>query len=446
MTSLLSGWGRYPRIACRTRTPRSEQDVQQMVADEPEMIAHGMGRSYGDAALNANCTLRMDKLDRMLAFDEEHGILTCESGVRLADVIDAFLPRGWFPPVTPGTKYVTIGGMFASDVHGKNHHLAGSFGAHVEAIDLLLADGQTITCTHTQNAELFAATRGGMGLTGIILRLTFRLHPVQSGYIRQQTLRARNLAQVMAQFESSAAWTYSVAWIDCLAQGPSLGRAVLYRGEHATAEEYAAAAAHNKKMLHHMQPTLRNKKTVPPIFPSWAVNKHSVRAFNRLYYRRAKEGVAIVDYDRFFYPLDALLEWNRLYGRRGFVQYQCVLPKAASAQGLQQILGLIADRGRGSFLATLKLFGPEAGMLSFPMEGYSLALDFPANAPSLALLETLDAIVADHGGRIYLAKDARAKAANMQRFYPALADFLRVRFDVQGDTKFSSLLSQRLAI
>lgn len=433
----LAGWGRYPSALCHTRTARSPDEARTAAKEENQLIARGMGRSYGDAALNPHCTLQMRRTDRLLAFNPATGLLACESGALLSDIITVFLPQGWFPPVTPGTKYVTIGGMLAADVHGKNHHKAGSFGDYVESFDLALADGSTVTCTPTQNASLFAATRGGMGLTGVILRVSFRLMRVQSAYIRRRTLPALNLEDVMAQFEATADSTYSVAWIDCLAQGDALGRSLLYLGEHAKAEECAAEPL--------ALPRKRRKLTVPPVFPSFTINRWSVRAFNELYYRRSRENTDIVDYDTFFYPLDGLLEWNRLYGRKGFVQYQCVLPKAASAGGLKALLSAIGAAGAGSFLAVLKLFGKQNGLISFPMEGYTLALDFPASAQAFALLETLDDIVADHGGRIYLAKDARA-TGRMLNHYPGMDAFRQLRRDVKADSKFTSLLSERLGI
>ncbi len=437
----LSGWGQYPAVICRQATPRTMDEVHTLTAEEAALIARGMGRSYGDAALNRHCTLQMRRMDRMLAFDASAGRLACESGVLLADILSLFVPRGWFPPVTPGTKFVTVGGMLASDVHGKNHHAAGSFGDYVESFDLALADGSTVTCTPSQNADLFNATRGGMGLTGVILRLTFRLMRVETAFIRQETLRARNLETIMALFESSAGWSYSVAWIDCLARGDDTGRSLLYRGEHATLAECPPDARANPLAL-----VSRKKMTVPPVFPSFSVNRWSVRAFNELYYRRAREGTALIDYDRFFYPLDALHSWNRLYGRKGFVQYQCVLPKAASEAGIRQLLSAIAGAGGGSFLAVLKLFGKQKGLMSFPMEGYSLALDFPARPSSFALLDTLDAIVEAHGGRIYLAKDARARSRILQGAYPGLEQFQALRRAWKSDPKFSSLLSERLAL
>jgi FAD/FMN-containing dehydrogenase len=434
---ILSGWGNYPRVAVRQIEARDAASACAAIRAHASLIPRGNGRAYGDAALNLHATLSMLPSRRILAFDAEAGRVTCEAGLLLSELLDVIVPTGWFVPVTPGTKFVTIGGMVATDVHGKNHHRAGCFGDHVEALSIALADGSIAQCSPTENPDLLAATRGGMGLTGAILTVTFRLIPIRTVFIRQETRRAANLQEAMALFEDASAWTYSVAWIDCLARGAALGRSLLYLGEHAAPDEVPVGAAAAAR---------RVTRRVPMDFPGFALNRWSVGAFNALYYRRGRPGQAIVDYDRYFYPLDALLEWNRIYGRSGFLQYQCVLPKPASAAGLTALLDRIARAGTGSFLAVLKLFGTQDGLLSFPMEGYTLALDFPARAATFGLLLELDAIVADHGGRLYLAKDARTSAGMLRRFYPRLDEFqaLRRRFDPAG--RFSSLQSERLGL
>jgi decaprenylphospho-beta-D-ribofuranose 2-oxidase len=437
---ILSGWGRFPRAEVNLLTPASREEATSQVRAQDSLIARGNGRAYGDAALNPQATLDMLSNRRVLEFDAERGILSCDAGMMLSDVIALVLPQGWFVPVTPGTKFVTVGGMVAADVHGKNHHAAGCFGDHVEWIELALADGSVVRCGPGGNAGLFAATRGGMGLTGVILSACFRLIPVETAHIRQRTLRAANLAEVMALFEESQGWTYSVAWIDCLARGASLGRSLLYLGEHARRAELPAHLAGPPAAIS------RQPRRVPVDFPGFALNRWSVRGFNALYFRKGRPGEAFIDYDTYFYPLDALLEWNRIYGRSGFVQYQCVLPKAASAAGLSQILDLVAAEGSGSFLAVLKLFGAASGMLSFPMEGYTLALDFRATPAALALLDRLDDVVGAHGGRVYLAKDARVKADAVRRGYPELEAFRAMRRQVDPGGKFSSLLSRRLEL
>jgi FAD/FMN-containing dehydrogenase len=417
---------------------REPADATKAVADQQSLIARGNGRSYGDAALNEGCVLSTLRSDHILAFTPETGGIVCEAGLLLADLLSFAVPRGFFPPVTPGTKFVTIGGMIASDVHGKNHHVTGSFGNHVDWIELLLADGQVVTCSQQENAELFAATCGGMGLTGIILSAAIRLMPIDTAHIRQETLRAASLAETMMLCEEPVGTTYAVAWIDCLASGAALGRSLIYRGEHALRAEVPGRT---------LDVPHRRVKRVPVDFPGWLLNPWSVRAFNELYYRRGRPGTALIDYDRFFYPLDSILDWNRIYGRRGFVQYQCVIPKAASAPALEALLKRISKAGTGSFLAVLKLLGPEGfGLMSFPLEGYTLALDFPLSRSTLDLFFELDAVVGDHGGRIYLAKDACASGALVRKGYPRLPQFLALRQQVDPRGKFASLQSRRLEI
>ena len=436
----LSGWGRFPRADCRVIAPKDEAGLRCAVVCASSAIARGNGRSYGDSALNPEATLLLRHCDRILDFDPVSGRLEAECGVMLADIIKTFLPRGWFVPVTPGTKFVTLGGMIAADVHGKNHHQAGSFGDHVESLELMVADGRVLRCSAQQNAELFDATRGGMGLTGVIRSAAFRMVKVESAFIRQEIVRTRDLAETMAAFEASQEWTYSAAWIDCLARGRNLGRSVLFRGEHARAGELPAGQRSNPFAF-----AERHPRRLPSVFPGFALNPWTVKTFNRFYYAANRPGSGIVDYDRFFYPLDALLEWNRLYGRHGLLQFQCVLPKSEAVAGLTAMLDAIAGAGAGSFLSVLKLLGPGRGMLSFPMEGYTLALDFPANPRTLDLLSRLDAIVVAHAGRVYLAKDARMRP-EMMGGYCGLPAFRNARKAADPSGKFSSLQSERLGI
>ncbi|MFZ4382669.1 MAG: FAD-binding protein, partial [Sandarakinorhabdus sp.] len=431
----------YPVVDCDLHQPGSPAALLDLVDTLPQVIARGNGRAYGDASLNPAATIGTLRLDRLIDLDPATGAVTAEAGLLLKDLIAAMLPRGWFAPVTPGTKFVTIGGMIASDVHGKNHHGAGSFCDHVEWLDLALGDGRVLRCSPDENADLFAATCGGMGLTGIILRARFRLLKVETSLVRQRTIRAPNLADAFAAFESTLDWTYSVAWIDCLAQGRNLGRSAIILGEHALPDEIPAA----RRSAPLARPD-RAARRVPIDFPTAALSRPSVQIFNKLYYARQVDGMAIVDIDPYFYPLDALLEWNRIYGAPGFVQYQCVLPLGASEAGMTLLLRAIAAAGQASFLAVLKRFGKGSfGLLSFPMAGYTLALDFPANAANFALLERLDAITRDHGGRIYLAKDARTSRLDTAG-YPDLERFRAIRQQYGLETRFSSLQSQRLGL
>ena len=438
----LSGWGRYPVVECAVTRPGDTAAVPALLEGLPSAIPRGNGRSYGDASLNPAATIDARRLDHLIDFDPATGRLVCEGGVLLAELIDAMLPRGWFPPVTPGTKFVTIGGMIACDVHGKNHHGAGSFGDHVEWLDLAVGDGRVLRCSADVNGDLFRATSGGMGLTGVILRACFRMLKVESAAVRQRTLHAPTLAHAFELFEASLDWTYSVAWIDCLATGRALGRSAILLGRHAGANELPA-----DRRAAPFACAPRRPKRVPVDLPTIALSRIPVSIFNRLYYAAQRPGDAIVDIDPYFYPLDAIRDWNRIYGRRGFVQYQCVLPLAASEAGMRRLLSEIARSGGASFLAVLKRLGRQSfGMLSFPMEGYTLALDFPANPANLALLDRLDAITGEHGGRIYLAKDARLAAGAFADGYPHLEQFRAVRRLHGLNRRFSSLLSRRLEI
>ncbi|MGE5545968.1 MAG: FAD-binding oxidoreductase [Solirubrobacterales bacterium] len=436
----LAGWGNFPRLECRTADLRPDVRPDPLLADAP-LIARGNGRAYGDAALQPNLTVSTRHLDRFLAFDSATGRLTCEAGTRLDTILEIFVPRGWFPAVTPGTKYVTVGGMIAADVHGKNHHVAGSFGRYVDGLAVLLADGRVVECSREREPDLFAATIGGMGLTGIILSATFRLARIPSAFIRSETVRAPNLEATLEAFEAAAGWTNTVSWIDCLSGGPRLGRSLLSRGEFAMSDELPVEL--RKAPFH--SPSKRTLR-VPVDFPAWVLNSWSARAFNALYYAASPRlpEPKLVHYDGFFYPLDRLLEWNRIYGRAGFTQYQCVLPKQAGREGLHRLLKTIQRSGLGSFLAVLKLFGRQDGLMSFPLEGYALALDFPLTSPTLGMLFELDAIVADHGGRIYLAKDARSTPALLRRGYPHLAEFQRIRSRWGACGRMQSLLAERL--
>ncbi|MEM0923809.1 MAG: FAD-binding oxidoreductase [Pseudomonadota bacterium] len=437
MRQELSGWGRYPRVYCAVEAPRSEGELAALM-DGTSQIARGKGRAYGDAALQPKRTISMLNLNRFISFDPEGGLMVAEAGVTSEEIIDTFLPRGWFLPVTPGTKFVTLGGMIAADVHGKNHHGAGSFGAHVAWIDVMDETGEV----HRAQAgsPLFDQTVGGMGLTGVILRAALRLKPVETGWIRQETIIAQDLDAAMAALEAGESAEYSVAWIDTLATGRDFGRSLIYLGEHARVEELPRWNRENA-----LTPPRRGLKTIPIDAPDWVLNRLSAKAFNALYYRagKRKAGHGLIDWDTYFYPLDAVGGWNRLYGRRGFSQYQCAFPLAASRAGLGEILETLAAAKVGAFLSVLKLFGPGTGKgISFPIEGYTLTMDFPMSAASHALMDRLDGIVARYDGRLYLAKDSRQSPDLMRQGYDGqLSAFSQAR-----PRGFASLLSERLGI
>lgn len=438
----ISGWGRYPRAASEILAADGPETLPALLRGRRGVIARGAGRAYGDAAVGQRTTCLTGALDRIRGFDPATGRLRAEAGVMLADIVRTFLPRGFFPPVVPGTQFVTLGGMIASDVHGKNHHREGGFGAHVEALTLLTPDGVPRACSREQDPDLFAMTLGGMGLTGTILDATVRLRPVESGWICQQTRVAADLPAMLRALDEDDVATYSVAWIDCLARGSILGRGLVYRGEHADRDTCLAAGRGPFPI-----PT-RSRLTVPPGLPGWTLNRASVTAFNALYFRRGRAAPAssLVPWQSYFFPLDGLAAWNRLYGARGFVQHQCVVPRRDAESVLAGILDRVARLGTASPLAVLKRLGPGGHGLSFPMEGYTLALDLPANAATFALLDALDRSVVAAGGRLYLAKDARQSRDTFEAGYPALPAFRDLRRQLGADGVLASRLSTRLGL
>jgi FAD/FMN-containing dehydrogenase len=377
-----------------------------------------LGRSYGDSCLNDGGDLLVTKaFHHLLAFDVERGVVRCEAGVTLDELLRVIVPRGWFLPVTPGTKFITVGGAIANDVHGKNHHRAGTFGCHVTQFELLRSTGERLICSPTENAAWFAATIGGLGLTGLITWAEFQLLRVDNSLIEVEELQFANLQEFFAiSAESDADFEYTVSWVDCLAEGPALGRGIFMRGNHARGE--------NLSRRLHRSPRL----SVGLEFPDFVLNRYSIQAFNTLYYAKAAVGLGrkVVHYDPFFYPLDALNHWNRIYGRRGFFQYQFVVPFSSDQAVIREIFQRIAASGQGSFLAVLKTFGERKspGMLSFPAPGVTLALDFANQGwDTEVLFRELDQVVLAAGGRVYPAKDARMPAQVFQECYPRWQEF-----------------------
>jgi FAD/FMN-containing dehydrogenase len=441
LTKPISGWGRYPVQVCELERPERYADLRPTTEC---VIARGQGRSYGDASLNEHARIILtERIDRMLELDTSLGILKAEAGVTLADILSVIVKQGWFLPVTPGTKFVSLGGCIAADVHGKNHHHDGSFAEHVLGIVLILADGSYKTCSATENAELFWATVGGMGLTGIISEVTLKLIPIQTSQIMVTNHAAKNLEHLFQLLQDPAIDDqYSVAWIDCLARGEELGRGIAMFGHHASISEFTAANPLSSKP--------KRTRSLPFNFPSWILNPLSISLFNRLYYRKEsrKQSPFLTDYDSYFYPLDAIGLWNRMYGKRGFVQYQCVIPDATALAGMTALLKELSASRRSSFLAVLKRFGAEGkGLLSFPLPGYTLALDLPIRDKGLfSLLDKLDHIVLQHGGRVYLAKDARISAESFRAMYPRYSEWLKIKLNIDPKIRFSSSLSRRLKI
>ncbi|MCZ6782127.1 MAG: FAD-binding oxidoreductase [Proteobacteria bacterium] len=443
----VSGWGNYPVAQCDVYRPETRADLAEIVARAPQssLIARGLGRSYGDAALNAgHAVIQSDRLDRLLSFDPEGGVLACEAAVSLAEILDVFLPRGFFFPVTPGTKFITVGGAIAADVHGKNHHRSGSMAASLLDFQLLTARGDVLTCSREENADLFWATLGGMGLTGVILEARLQLRPVDTAAMVVDQEKARDLDAVLERCaESDDDYDYSVSWIDCLARGRSLGRSILLRANHAALEDLPASARAEP-----YAPQRRLQLSVPFTLPSFTLNPVSVRAFNTGIYHVHRSGRTVRDCDGYFYPLDRVHHWNRIYGRRGMLQYQCALPHESARQGLVEVLEELSSTRRASFLAVLKSFGAASeGVLSFPRPGFTLALDLPYTGPdALAALARLDRIVARHGGNVYLAKDACLDPQLFRDMYPGLERFREIKDKVDPEHRFSSSQARRLGL
>ena len=443
--SELAGWGCYPKRATEPLTPRHAAEVSRLVGARSGLIARGQGRAYGDAAIGTTTTLFSSGLDRMRAFDPATGELTVEAGVTIADILDTFVPRGFFLNVVPGTKFVSVGGAIASDVHGKNHHRDGGFGDHVVSLGLALPNGDVLICSRDENAELFLATVGGMGLTGVITEATLRLRPIETGWLTQQTLVARDLDAAIEALDRTASARYSVAWIDCLARGPALGRSLIYVADHASATEKDRLGS----ALPRTPAPRAGHLSVPGPFPGFALNRLSVGAFNELYFRRgaSQAGVEqLVPWDKYFFPLDSIANWNRIYGRRGFLQHQCVIPPGNARSVLAQILDRTARFGNASFLAVLKQLGDSHGLISFPMRGYTLAMDFPVSDTVFRFLDEIDALVVAAGGRLYLAKDARQSRATFEQGYAGLGQFRTLRKQIGAGTGLVSHLSARLGI
>jgi FAD/FMN-containing dehydrogenase len=427
-------WGRYPRASHTGVVPilwRSEPPPLDRL--DGSVLPFGCGRSYGDSCLNdGGLLLDTAGLDRLIDFDTVAGRLRCEAGVTLADILALTVPRGWFLPVVPGTRWVTVGGAIANDIHGKNHHRAGTFGAHVVRFELLRSSGERLICSPEENFELFRATIGGLGLTGLILWAEIRLKPIPGAGIALEQIRFSGLDEFFELTKSDQEYEYTVAWVDCLAQGRRLGRGIFMRGDHTG---WAAPAP---------SPLAAARLRIPCDAPSGLLNRATIRAFNELYYRRQIRARtrSVVPYTPFFFPLDAVGDWSRLYGPGGFLQYQCVVPDQPGAPRIREIFERMARSGEAPSLAVFKRFGdvPSPGLLSFPRPGLTLAVDLAFRGQrTLALLEELDRVVRDAGGAVYPAKDARMSPESFRRFFPQWE-----RFAVHIDPKFSSSFWRRV--
>ena len=434
----LSGWGRLPRVSCRAIRPERLTAAVDAVRSGPEggLIAHGNGRSYGDAALNGDGhVLLTRRLDRILAFDANAGELVCEPGLTISEAQHFLVPRGFTLPAVPGTGFATLGGSVANDIHGKNHDRSGSLGDHVRWFDLLTADGSFRRVSAEENPDLFAATIGGIGLTGILISVALSVLPCPSNAVRVTEMRAEDLDHFLTLLSQHRdRETYSVGWIDTLARGGKFGRGILEVAEPSETPVDARPARQRK---------------VPIDMPAFLLNRYSISAMNALYFNRvpALGRDRVVPLERFFHPLDMIHDWNRMYGKGGFRQFQCVIPDDKAQTGIRRLLEAVTDSQAASFLAVLKTMGGEGrGYLSFPMRGFTLALDFPERPGTLDLLKWLESTTLEHGGRVYLAKDSCLSRDGFERMYPKLPDLRRVLRQVDPAGLFASDMARRLDI
>ncbi len=432
--STVCGWG---RVGVAGREVSSD-DLERL--SEQAVLFRGLGRSYGDSSLPPPSAPEVASTvlgDRLIGFDPSTGRLQAEAGVSLAALVELFLPRGWFVPVSPGTRFVTLGGMVAADVHGKNHHVDGCIGAHVDALRLRVADGRIVDCSPREEPELFQATIGGMGLTGHILEVALRLARIPSPWIERESLRASGIDQLLYTLESSSArWPFTVAWADLLARGTAIGRGIVSRGRWAEASRAPRDIPSPPSMI-----------DVPLEAPGWLLNRVSISLFNAMRYRLHRAGPrrAVESPYGFFYPLDGIANWNRLYGRRGLTQHQCVIPESRGVEGVHQVLDLLARRRAPVFLCVIKNCGDEGrGLLSFPLRGMSIALDLPVDDGTRELIDALNELVIDLGGRIYLAKDAFTRPDHFRAMEPRLDHWMVVRRRWDPECRLRSAQSVRL--
>lgn len=437
----LAGWGNVPTAEVISYRPEKYRALPGLVGShEGPLLARGLGRSYGDASLQPKGVVRMERFDHVISFDAQQGILRAQAGVTLDDVMKLSIPRGWFPPVIPGTRQVTLGGAFACNVHGKNHYREGDFAEHVLNVRITLGDGSSFECSKDHNSELFWATAGGMGMTGIIEELTLQLKPIASASLRSASRKVKNIEDMVEAFvQHRGSADYMIGWIDHTAKGPALGRGVFSAANH-------ILPADGGVKLSDFKPAKR-KLSVPVFAPAMLLNRYLMALYNALRFRKFSDSMRTetVGFDGFFHPLDSIGGWNKLYGKRGFYQYQCMIPDGADVtEKLRTVLSYIQEKNQLSYLGVIKYHREGLGLLTFPITGYSLALDFPNTASVRELLPQLDALVAAQGGRVYLAKDAQLSPEQFAIMYPNAPEWLKLvrAFDPQG--KFSSLMSQRL--
>ena len=441
----LSGWGRYPQEPATCIRPERIGLAKKSATQSHNIIARGLGRSFGDTALNKdNDVLFCERLNRLLSFDRPTGVLECEAGVSLDDIIKFALPKGYFLPVTPSTPFITVGGAIAGDVYGCNHLRDGSFSHFVDRIELLCANGRTMICTRERNEDLFWATIGGLGLTGVILRAQIRLHPVETAFIDANYTKLSDIDQLFIHLEKCQHnCAYTMAWIDSLAAAKNLGRSIVIQGDHARYEQLNGKARRRP-----LRPKRRRDLHIPDIWPNWTLNNWSVKCLNKIYYWRHLHHSKIVKYQRFFYPFAHMQHWNRLYGARGFLRYQCIIPWENAMTGVQHIFEYCQSKQIPSYWAMLRLCrdNDKQGLLSFTKSGVSLTLDLPYNDELIALLQALNDQLLDWGGRLSLVSDAFMRTTDLEQMYPQLSEFKDIKSHIDPQNVFQSSLSRRLGI
>lgn len=439
----LSGFGKYPKAKCKVTQPPGIFDIHEILK-KYSVIPRGLGRSYGDASLNEKGIVAETALmNRFISFDETSGIVNCESGVTYKDLLETFVIRGWFPGVTPGTKYVTMGGAIASDVHGKNHHKVGSISSFVRSFRVLTASGEIIDCSRENNSGLFWATVGGMGLTGFILDCELQLKKITSPYIFNKAIKLGNLDALFDKIEEySDNYHYSVAWIDVVAKGSSYGRGILLLGNNAEINELPEKLKKKSQLKY-----IEKKITVPFEIPFNTLNKLTVSLFNAGIYTTARNREDFQHYDKYFYPLDFVLDWNHIYGKSGLVQYQLNVPLEKGKEAIDNVLKKVVSYGGGSFLAVIKKMGNQDGILSFPFEGYTLSMDFPVKKGTIEMCRELDKIVMKYGGRTYLTKDSILDEITFKQMYSGLWEkWMEIKMKYDPNNKFTSNLGRRIGL
>jgi len=437
----LSGWGNYPVSESVQVMPRNQDELSYNLP-KSGTIARGLGRSYGDQATNSerlvcDCT----KMNHFISWDDVNGILECEAGASLEEIITTFVPRGWMPMVCPGTKFVTIGGAIANDIHGKAHHVDGSFVNCVISFTIMLANGNVLTASRQENRDLFEANFGGLGLLGVILTARLQLRKIETSYFKQKSVKVKNLQEMLAALEKYKDFNYSVAWVDSLAKGGKLGSGVLTVGDAAELKDLPDSLRKDPLKLHPV-----SKLRVPFFLPGFLLNTFTIRLLNKLIAFVQNSPKDFVHYEKFFFPLDMINDWNKGYGKRGFIQYQFVIPEAGGAENLYRILEMIAGSGCSPFLNVFKKMGKGQGILSFPFEGYTLAIDFPVTPSLKDFTKKLDAEVLRAGGRLYLGKDSMLDKEMFRAMYPQCDEWISVKTKYDPENVFSSDISRRLGL